>query len=91
MARAKRVDRVAWVPEGTHPDVSASHYRSVEDDNDPLAGDLVVWIDDAPNDPDDPSGHFEVFKGDDSEYKATSVTVSLEGQTNGSSATGTGA
>lgn len=85
-----RVEKVAYVPPGTHPDVPQGHYRHIEDDGDPLAGRLAVWIDEAPGDDEDGSGHFELFDGDAAQYAAAPVQaeVPLEGVMNGAGTTG---
>lgn len=35
----------------------------------PVYGDLVVWVDDAPDDDEDGAGHFERYSGDEADYK----------------------
>lgn len=85
-----RVEKVAYVPPGTHPDVAQGHYRHIEEDDDPLGGRLAVWIDEAPGDDGDGSGHFELFDGDEAEYSAAPAqeTVPLEGTIGGQGTTG---
>lgn len=71
MARRVADDKVAWIP----PELlgnSQGEYRLVEahneEDGSTDFGPRVVWVDDAPDDRDDGSGHFEVHEGDEDSY-----------------------
>jgi hypothetical protein len=37
----------------------------------PTYGDLLVWVNDSPEDDEDPGGHFERFDGDPADYQPT--------------------
>lgn len=89
---SKKVKKVAFISPFTHPDVPQGHYRAIEDESDPHGGPLVVWIDGAPGDPEDPAGHFEIFEGDPKTYgvEPAAGSVPLEGATTGGSGTGIG-
>lgn len=39
----------------------------------PIYGDLVVWVDEAPSDSEDGSGHFERYSGPEEEYEPRRV------------------
>ena len=73
---AKKIDasKVAWIP----PEVldrAQGEYREVLEpvvkDNQTVQqyGDLVQWVDEAPDDPEDGSGHFVTFDGDKGDYQ----------------------
>lgn len=81
---AKRIpaEQVAWVPPETKTavlgdavaqpdDPYVGEYRIVElgDDDQHDFGHLVQWIDDAPDDPTDGAGHFELYRGDKADYR----------------------
>lgn len=63
------VTNIAWLPPESYPDLAPGQYRTVAPGGDPLDGDLVVWVDEALNDPGDGSGHFELYEGDPAVYE----------------------
>ncbi len=68
----KSVDNVAWLGPDLYPDASpGGEFRAVGESGDPQDGDLVVWVDDSPDDPIDASGHFERFTGSPADYTPT--------------------
>lgn len=49
--------KIVGAVEGVTPGVSVAQY-----------GDHVQWVDDAPDDPEDGTGHFEVYGGEPADY-----------------------
>jgi hypothetical protein len=61
--------KVCWVPP-SQLDRAEGQYREVaEPGDDPMNGRLVQWVDEAPDDPRDGSGHFVVYDGEPGDYK----------------------
>lgn len=58
----------AWMSPEMYPDLAPGQFRTVPASGDPLDGDLVVWVDDAPDDVADGSGHFELYTGKAADY-----------------------
>ncbi len=73
------VEDVAWLSPEMYPDLAPGQYRTVPEDGDPLNGDLVVWVDDAPDDPADGTGHFELYEGDEADYEYSTRFAYLRG------------
>ena len=67
---------VAWFPADreyriVHSDVETGEVGGVEFSvTTTEVGERVVWVDEAPDDQSDGTGHFEVYKGADDEYAA---------------------
>lgn len=70
MSERVQPKKVAWIPP-EELDRSQGEYREVEshnEDGSTTFGRRVVWVDDAPSDNEDGSGHFEAYDGSDDDY-----------------------
>ena len=65
---AKTIEAATWLPPELYPDCAPGQYRTVPESGDPLDGDLVVWVNETPDDLADGSGHFELYEGDVADY-----------------------
>jgi hypothetical protein len=76
MGRKIDESKVVWIPP-EQLDRARGEYREsldpIEKDNQLIAqtGDLVQWVDEHPEDPENGAGHFRIYDGDEADYEPT--------------------